>query len=108
MSKITEFGYIGISVSDAAAWKKYATEIVGMELVDDGEPDRFYLRMDAWHHRIVVHIDGTDDLKYLGWRVANAGDLSFMAAKLEAAKIPFTVGSPADCKERRVLGVLQL
>ncbi|HAC33091.1 MAG TPA: hypothetical protein DCF45_01100, partial [Gammaproteobacteria bacterium] len=62
MVEITELGYIGISVSDAEAWKAYATEVVGFELVEeDGETDRFYLRMDEMHHRIVVITVGVDD-----------------------------------------------
>ncbi|MDF1819667.1 MAG: hypothetical protein P1U54_13585 [Immundisolibacteraceae bacterium] len=44
MVEITELGYIGISVSDAEAWKTYATEVIGFELVEEqGEDDRFYL-----------------------------------------------------------------
>src|SRR2546428_639075 len=62
MAKVTELGYLGIGVSDAAAWKEYATQVVGMELLDEGEADRFYLRMDNWHHRIVVHTSGEDDV----------------------------------------------
>ena len=54
---------------DGEAWKKYATEVIGMELLDDGEGDRFYLRMDDWHHRIAVHTSGEEDRLYFGWRV---------------------------------------
>ena len=41
-----------------------------MEVVDEGPGDRCYLRMDYWHHRIVLHSDPSDDLMYLGFRVA--------------------------------------
>ncbi len=42
MVEFTQLGYIGISVSDAQAWKTYATEVVGLELVEKpGESDRF-------------------------------------------------------------------
>ena len=42
--KVTELGYLGLSVSNVAAWKQYAAEVVGMQVVDEGETDRFYLR----------------------------------------------------------------
>lgn len=45
MSVVTELGYLGLSVSDLAAWRAYAAEVAGMEVVDEGEGDRLYLRM---------------------------------------------------------------
>jgi catechol 2,3-dioxygenase-like lactoylglutathione lyase family enzyme len=106
MAKVTELGYIGIGVSDAAAWKEYATQVVGMELLDEGEGDRFYLRLDDWHHRIIVHTSGEDDLLYLGWRVAGPAELQQMEAHLREARVPYRVGSEKEASERRVLGLL--
>lgn len=108
MTSVTELGYMGISVSNPDAWKRYAGEIVGMEIVDEGDADRFYLRMDQWHHRIVVHTKGNDDLAYLGWRVAGPDELEAMAQKLEGAGVPVHRGSAAEAQERHVLGVLKL
>ena len=108
MAKVTELGYLGLSVSDLDAWCDYAGGIFGMQVVDEGEPDRRYLRMDKWHHRLVLHADGGDDLAYVGWRVAGAVELDEMAAQLESAAIPFKVASDAEAAERRVLGLLKL
>lgn len=107
-ASVTELGYIGISISDVAAWRDYACGIVGMELVDEGEADRFYLRMDGWHHRIVVHTNGGDDLEYLGWRVDGPDELDAIAAKLDAAGYSYRVASAEEAAERRVLGLLKL
>lgn len=108
MANVTELGYIGIAVSDPDAWKTYAGEVVGLEVVDEGEHDRFYLRMDYWHHRIVVHTGPEDDISYLGWRVVDAEALAEMALKLQSAGIAFTVGSAEEAQERRVVGLLKL
>lgn len=108
MAKVTELGYIGINVTDAAAWKRFATEVVGLELLDEGEPDRFYLRMDNWHHRFVVHVGGEDDLAYLGWRVADGAALDEVRATLDAAGYAYSVGTPVEAAERRVLGLIKL
>jgi 2,3-dihydroxyethylbenzene 1,2-dioxygenase len=108
MTRVTELGYLGLSVSDPAAWREYAAGVIGMEIVDDGEPDRFYLRMDQWHHRLVVHEDGGDDLAYVGWRVADDLALEEMAGQLTDAGVGFRVGTDAEAAERRVMGLLKL
>jgi len=108
MAEVTELGYMGIGVKDLDAWKQYAAEIVGMELVDEGEKDRCYLRMDYWHHRIIMHNDGSDDMSYLGFRVAGPEEFQEMQRQLSAAGIKFRVGSDEEAVERHVLEVLKL
>ena len=105
---VTELGYIGVGVSDLAAWKKFAREIVGLEVVEEGASDSCFLRMDYWHHRIALHQDGTDDLAYLGFRVAGPQEFVETQKQLADAGIPFRVGSLAEAEERRVLEVLKL
>ena len=94
MIQVTELGYMGFGVKDLDAWKNFATSIVGFELVDEGESDRCYLRMDYQHHRIVLHADGSDDLAYLGFRVAGADEFAQMQRQLSEAGIKFRVGVP--------------
>lgn len=108
MSEVTELGYLGLSVSNLDAWRSYASEVAGMEVVDEGEGDRLYLRMDQWHHRIVLHADGKDDLAYMGWRVPGPVEFAAMQDKLRGAGVAFTVASADEIKERRVLGLLKL
>ncbi len=108
MVHVTELGYIGIGVSDAEAWRRFARDVLALEVVDEGEADRFYLRMDYWHHRVVVHADGSDDLAYLGFRVAGAEEFRAMQEQLNAAGIEYRVGTAEEAAERRVLEVLKL
>lgn len=107
MADVTELGYLGIGVKDMEAWKKFAGEVVGMQVVDEGEGDRFYLRMDYNHHRIVVHDSGEDDLIYSGWRVAGPQELAEMKQQLTDHGTEFTEGTPAECQERRVLDLVK-
>lgn len=93
MIQVTELGYMGLGVKDLDAWKHFATAIAGLESADDGERDRCYLRMDYWHHRIVLHRDGDDDLSYLGFRVAGGAEFGQMQRQLSEAGIQFRVGS---------------
>ena len=109
MVQVTELGYFGIGVKDIAAWKQFAREILALEVREEpGETDRFYLRMDAWHHRFVVHANGDDDVTYLGFRVAGAEEFVEMQKQLANAGIEFRVGSLAEAEERRVLEVMKL
>ncbi len=108
MVKVTELGYLGIGVKDGAAWKDYAGQVVGMEVADDGEADRFYLRMDNWHHRIVVHTSGEDDLLYIGWRVGGPDELDAMEEQLKKGGVAVRRASQEEAMERRVLGLLKL
>ena len=101
----TELGYMGLGVSDLEAWKAFAREIVGLEVVDEGEKDRCYLRMDYWHHRLVLHRDASDDLAYLGFRVAGPDEFVETQKQLADAGIEFRVGSLEEAEERRVLEV---
>src|ERR1700694_4125593 len=108
MVKVTELSYMGIGVTNPDAWKNFASRIVGMELTEDQERDRCYLRMDYWHHRIILHNDSSDDLMYLGFRVAGAEEFAAMQQQLSAAGIKFRVGSEEEASERHVLEVLKL
>ena len=105
MVQVTELGYIGFGVKDLEAWKQFATDVLGMEVVEEGERDRCYLRMDYWHHRIALHSDPSDDLMYLGFRVAGAEEFREMQNQLREAEIKFAVGSDAEAEERHVLEV---
>src|ERR1700683_1673636 len=106
MIQVTELGYMGVGVKDLDAWKNFAGKVVGFELADDGERDRCYLRMDYWHHRIVLHQDPSDDLQYLGFRVAGAEEFGAMQRQLSEAGIKFRVGSDDEANERHVLELL--
>ncbi|MBI3798835.1 MAG: VOC family protein [Deltaproteobacteria bacterium] len=108
MVQVTELSYMGIGVKDLEAWKSFATTIVGMELSDEGERDRCYLRMDYWHHRLVLHADGSDDLTYLGFRVAGPEEFREMQQQLSEAGVKYRVGSEEEADERHVLEVLKL
>ena len=108
MVKVTELGYLGLTVSDAAAWRDYAAQCVGFEVVDDGKSDRFYLRMDYWHHRMVMHIGKQDDLSYIGWRVADGSALEQMGRQLKEAGVSWRAGSAEEAAERFVLGLIKL
>ena len=69
---ITELGYARFGVSDLEAWRSFVEEYIGLEVHPESEGDRLYLRLDDWHHRIILDKDPADDLIGIGLRVAGA------------------------------------
>jgi len=108
MVQVTELGYIGFGVKDLESWKKFAADILGMEVVSEGENDRCYLRMDYWHHRVVLHSDPSDDLLYLGFRVAGPEEFRVMQSQLTESGIKFQLGREEESNERHVLELMKL
>jgi 2,3-dihydroxybiphenyl 1,2-dioxygenase len=108
MTGVTELGYMRLGVASLSRWRQYATEILGLELVDDGDPQRCYLRMDSWHHRFVLEEDGSDDLNALGFRVAGREEFAEMHRRLTAAGVRHEIGSPDLALDRHVLEIMTL
>lgn len=108
MVQVTELGYMGIGVKSLADWKRFAADILGLEVVDGDAPGRCYLRTDYWHHRIVVDEDGTDDLNYLGFRVAGSEEFREMQRQLETAGVKVQTGSHEEASQRHVLELMKL
>ncbi len=108
MSGVTELGYVRFGVSDLAAWRQVATDILGVEVVDEGEAGRLHLRTDSWHHRITLEQTGEDDLTAAGFRVAGVEEFAEIQQRLAAASIAFDVGDAQLATERRVLDILTL
>ena len=108
MTAITELGYMGIGVKSIEEWRQYAANIVGLEVVDAEAADSCYLRMDNWHHRVALSEDGTDDLAYVGLRVAGGEEFLQMQEQLEAADIKIRVGTQEEADQRHVLEVMKL
>jgi 2,3-dihydroxyethylbenzene 1,2-dioxygenase len=103
---VTELGYIGFDVSDLEAWRAFATQILGVEYIADDAGVR--VRMDYWHQRIALHQGASDDLRYMGFRLAGPDDFWAMQRQLNGLGVRFEVGSAAEAEERHVLELLRL
>jgi len=99
---VTELGYLGFQVSDAAAWQRLVTEILGFELVEPQAGGPIYRRLDERAHRVTLYPAKTDGLAYAGWEVADERALARMVETLRAAKVEVTPGTSAEAAERKV------
>lgn len=48
MSGVTRLGYVGIEASNLAAWKTFATQILGLQLHSEEPGQRLVFRMDQF------------------------------------------------------------
>ena len=103
---VRALGYLGIGVKDLKSWETFVTGILGMQIGSRGADGTLYLRMDEWHHRIVVHPDGPDDITFLGWELDGEQALNALAETLRAAGIAYVTGDAAACRERSVGGFI--
>jgi len=94
---------LGANATDLAAWKKYSTEVMGLEVAADSSDRRLYLRADERHHRLSIHAGDNDDIEYVGWELADHQALEAAASVLEQKGIKVASGSSGELVERRVL-----
>ena len=105
---ITELGYVRFGVSDLAAWRSFAEEHLGLEVHPESEGDRLYLRLDDWHHRIILDKDPANDLIGIGLRVAGAQELRDLKQTLREHDVSFEEGSADLARDRAVLELITL
>src|SRR3989304_4837536 len=88
---VSQLAYLGIGVSDMGAWKSFATDILGMQIIERADDGTVYLRMDENHHRIALHPSGEDDVLYIGLQAATTASFEEAKAALRPAVSPFTL-----------------
>jgi len=100
---VSRLAYLGGTTTDLAAWRRYATEVMGIEVSPDSNERLLYLRADERHHRLAFHPGPSDDVAYIGWDVESRGALEGTARALEAAGVRVHAGRASELAERRVL-----
>ena len=92
MSGVTELGYVRFGVSDLDAWRFFVTDLLGLELRDDINDGKLWVRIDYQHHRICIEQNDCDDLLAMGLRVAGREEFRELQGVLTEANIAFEVG----------------
>lgn len=103
--EIQALGYIGLEVSDLAAWRNFACDQLGLQWIDrdDGTVD---LRLDSYATRIRLHTGPRDDLAYAGWEVRDRAALDRLANQLR--KLDITIEeADGEAPGRHVDGLIR-
>ena len=80
--EIEALGYVGVGASDLSDWTDFATNWLGMQLVERGNAVRAF-RMDDRSQRLIVDRSLGDAQRYFGWEVADASALDTLAARFK-------------------------
>ncbi len=84
--EIRGLGYMGVGASDLSDWTIFATDWLGMQMVERGNTTRAF-RMDDRSQRLVVDCSLAADERYFGFEVADAAALQSLAARLDTAGV---------------------
>jgi 2,3-dihydroxybiphenyl 1,2-dioxygenase len=106
MFGVKQLAYVIVGGNDLAAWKRFATEILGMQ-VAASDSNRLLLRMDENCYRVWVEPNKKEDLLAAGWEVENEEALKGLAQRLEQAGVRVHHASSAEADARRVLGLIK-
>jgi 3,4-dihydroxy-9,10-secoandrosta-1,3,5(10)-triene-9,17-dione 4,5-dioxygenase len=101
---IRSLGYIHWRTPELDAWRSFATDVLGMMLVDGPDPDALYFRIDDRPYRLMISRAAEKSIGALGYEVADDIELADMARRVEDAGIKIVHGSEAESEHRLVNG----
>src|SRR6266487_2563431 len=101
MIALTDIAYVRSGVADLDAATRFATEIVGLELVTPTATNNAHLRADGRHHCLAL-VEGPSGVISSGFAVANPDALDAAETELERSGISVHRGSAAEARSRRV------
>ena len=101
MITLTDIAYVRSGVADLDAATRFATGIVGLELVTPTEVGVTHLRADRRHHCLAL-VEGPSGVISSGFAVASSDALDAAETELERSGITVHRGSAAEARSRRV------
>src|SRR5208283_3324076 len=101
MITLTDIAYVRSGVADLESATRFATGIVGLELVTPTEVGVTHLRADHRHHCLAL-VEGPSGVISSGFSVADSDALSAAETELERSGISVHRGSAAEARSRRV------
>ncbi|QWG22409.1 VOC family protein [Bradyrhizobium sediminis] len=102
---IQALGYAGFGSADLDGWRQFGTGLVGLQAVERGN-SLLAFRMDDRKQRIVIDRAMPEGGRFFGWEVADAADLTALAARLEKAGVAVTAEPQTLADARRVRGLI--
>jgi hypothetical protein len=105
MPSVTQLGYVRFGVSDLAAWRTYAVDVLGFMDAGMGKAGEAFYRIDSYNYRFIVAPTGEDDITLAGWEVKDEAAMLAVAARLEGIGISVVRGTEGEADERMVLGL---
>src|ERR1700746_2089129 len=101
MITLTDIAYVRSGAADLDAATRFATEVVGLELVAPTGVVVAHLRADGRHHCLAL-VEGPSGVISSGFTVAGPDALDAAETELERSGISVHRGSAAEARSRRV------
>ncbi len=101
MITLTDIAYVRSGVSDLDGAVRFATDVVGLELVAPTEAGVAHLRADHRHHCLAL-VQGPSGVISSGFSVADSDALAVAEIELERAGTAVRRGSAQEARSRRV------
>jgi 2,3-dihydroxybiphenyl 1,2-dioxygenase len=92
---------MGVGTSNLSDWTSFATEWLGMQMIERGNTTRAF-RMDDHSQRLVVDRSMAEGDRYFGFQVADHAALQSLASRLDAAGVAVTREPAATADQRFV------
>jgi len=99
---IRGLGYVTVRSSDLAQWRHYASQVLGMMVVEDESGERLFLKMDERPYRILVQHSAQDGFGACGWEVAGQAAFDQAVDELQAAGVAVEQGNAEQAALRQV------
>ncbi|WP_336335126.1 VOC family protein [Pseudomonas putida] len=99
---IRGLGYVTVRSSDLQQWRHYASQVLGMMVVEDESGERLFLKMDERPYRILVQRSAQDGFGACGWEVAGQAAFDQAVAELRTAGVAVEQGSADQAALRQV------
>lgn len=104
---VRSLGYLRLATPDLAAWRTFAGDFLGLMQVEGGDPESLYYRIDDFPARLVVSPGEEPAATAVGFEVMHRVELAELADAVRAEGIKVTEGTPEECAERRVTGLVK-
>ena len=104
---VRSLGYLRLATPDLDAWRQFASEFLGLMQVDGGDPESLYYRVDEFPARLVVSPGAEPAATAVGFEVMHRVELAELADAVRAEGVKVTDGTPEECAERRVSGLVK-
>ena len=102
---IMALAYVGMTTKDLDAWEDFATAVLGLAPVRDG--DRLKLRVDERTYRIDLHQGEVDGPIWMGWEVSTPEALAECRSALERAGIVVEQATAEQVSAREVIDLIR-
>lgn len=82
--KVHSNGYVVVSATDVAAWRRFAVDVLGMMVGRHDDTDHLWLRVDERCQRVIIEAAESDAINAIGWELRNDLELEELIADLDA------------------------